>query len=184
MNYRQIGIFLMTASIVLLLFFSYFRHHLEQSYMSEIISLNGNECVHTGDMCPFKKINTLLIPTILVGSVLLIMLLFGMYLMFFDKSEQRWKETKEELSEKISDIKSKEIKKMTSDAFLSALDDKEKEIVTALKEEDGIEQSTLRYKLDYSKTQLSMTLTEMEKKKIITKVPYKRTNKIYLNKKF
>ena len=59
-----------------------------------------------------------------------------------------------------------------------------KSIEKAIKENEGIQQSTLRYKTGMSKTSLSLLLKQFETKGIITKESYKKTNKIHLRKKF
>jgi len=168
--------------MVLALFLGFFRHQLVTEYNNEIISVVGGVCEHTGESCPFDKINKLLIPTILFSSVLLIMFLLGIYLIFFEKTEEHWKETREELSNKIRAINRKEIEDKTREAFLSGLDENERKVVLAIKEQDGIEQRTLRYRVDFSKALLSTVIKNLVKKDIVNKVPYKRTNKIYLKK--
>lgn len=184
MKHKQIGLFLIVTSIVLALFFGFFRYQLVKTYESEVISLEGGICEHVGDSCPFDKINRLLLPTILFSSVLLIMFLLGIYLALFEKAEERWKETQEKLEKRITHVKKEEIEKEKLEAFLSGLDEKEKKVLLAVKEQDGIEQATLRIRVDFSKAMLSTVLTNLEKKDIVKKVPYKRTNRIYLRKKF
>lgn len=183
MNHKQIGLFLVVTSIVLALFFGFFRFQLVKSYENEIISLEDGVCEHTGEGCPFDKINRLLVPTVLFSSVLMIMFILGIYLIFFEKSEERWKETQKKLVQRISQVDKKKIQKEKQEAFFSGLDEKEKKVLLAIKEQDGIGQATLRIRVDYSKAMLSVVLKNLEKKEIVKKVPYKRTNRIYLRKK-
>jgi DNA-binding MarR family transcriptional regulator len=182
MKNKQLGLFLISSAIVMAMFLGYFRINLVQAYEDEIISLEGGMCEHTGEKCPFDKINRLLLPTILSVGVLLTMFLLGTYLIFFDKSEERWQKTQSTLVNKIEDVKTKEIEKQKTKAFLSALSEDEKTVVMKLKEQDGMTQSTLRYRVDFSKAKLSSILKELEQKEIIKKVPHKRTNKIFLRK--
>jgi uncharacterized membrane protein len=183
MKNKQLGIFLIITSIVLGLFLGYFRYQLEESYRNEIISLEGGICEHAGESCPFEKINELLLPTLLSSAILIIMILLGLYLIFFEKSEKILRESQEKIAEKIGQVNKKELEKEKLNILLSALNDDEKKVFMAVKEQEGITQSTLKYRTDFSKAKLSSILKALEKKKLIKKVPHKKTNKIFLKKK-
>jgi len=66
--------------------------------------------------------------------------------------------------------------------LLTGLDEDEKKVITAVKEQDGISQSTLKYRTNLSKTKLSMVLSQLEKKGLIAKVKKGKTNDIFLKK--
>ena len=66
--------------------------------------------------------------------------------------------------------------------MLTGLDEDEKKVLTAVKEQDGISQSTLKYRTDLSKTKLSVILSQLEKKGLIAKVKKGKTNDIFLKK--
>ena len=66
--------------------------------------------------------------------------------------------------------------------MLTGLDEDEKKVLTAVKEQDGISQSTLKYRVDLSKTKLSMVLSQLEKKGLVAKVKKGKINNIFLKK--
>mgnify|MGYP001615807833 FL=1 len=66
--------------------------------------------------------------------------------------------------------------------LLEGLDEDEKKIMQAVKEQDGISQSTLRYRIDLSKSKLSMVLSQLEKKGLISKVKKGKINNVFLKK--
>ena len=68
------------------------------------------------------------------------------------------------------------------EVFLSALDEDEKKVVKAIREQDGITQATLRIRIGLSKTKLSFILSDLEKKGLLTKVVKGRTNQVFLKK--
>ena len=65
---------------------------------------------------------------------------------------------------------------------MEGLDEDEKKVMQAVKEQDGISQSTLRYRTDLSKTKLSMVLKELEEKNLIAKVKKGKINNIFMKK--
>ncbi len=93
---------------------------------------------------------------------------FAVYLIFFPGKEQELLQhltthtTKMSVEEKLS-------------IFLLGLDEFEKKAVQELRKQDGISQSTLRLRTDFSKAKLSQVLTVLEKKGIIVREPHKKT---------
>ena len=69
---------------------------------------------------------------------------------------------------------------MKFDIIMKALDQFEQRVVKAVREQEGITQSTLRLRLDMSKAKLSYVLQELEKRGLIKRVKKGKTLSIYL----
>jgi len=97
----------------------------------------------------------------------------GFYLLFFNKTEEAiMKRLEEEKNQKVNDEK--------FNIFLMALDSYEKKVLKAVKEQDGITQSTLRLRTDMSKAKLSYVLQELEKRGIVKRIKKGKTLAVYL----
>ncbi|MBL7055981.1 MarR family transcriptional regulator [Candidatus Woesearchaeota archaeon] len=64
--------------------------------------------------------------------------------------------------------------------LLRPLDDNERKVLTAIKEQEGITQSTLRYRADLSKSKVSQILTDFEKKRLIERKAKGKTYSVFL----
>ena len=77
--------------------------------------------------------------------------------------------------------------KIEEDKFelmLKAMDDNEKKVLKAIKEQSGITQSTLKYRTDLSKAKVSQILTDFEKKHLIKREEKGKTYAVYLAENF
>ncbi len=106
-------------------------------------------------------------------GVLGFLLALGVYLLVFSKSEEaliRRIETREE--------------KMTEDEkfalLLKGLDKDEKEVISIIKEQEGITQSTLRIKTNLSKAKLSYVLQDLEEKQLIRRIKKGKSLALFL----
>ena len=140
----------------------------------------GGSCIQEGK-CLHEQTN---LPIYLGGSFAIITLALGIYLIFFEKSQQYLEETHREIVGTLKETKKKQDKDEKFEFLLKALDDDSKKVMRAVKEQDGIEQATLRIRTDLSKTKLSVVLTELEKRGLIKKVPQGKKNKIYIKTAF
>src|SRR3989338_5731096 len=84
----------------------------------------------------------------------------GIYLLFFSTSE-------EAILKRLEEEKNIKIEQNKFDIVLKAMDDNEKKVLKAIKEQDGITQSTLKYRTDLSKAKVSQILTDFEKKHLV-----------------
>jgi uncharacterized membrane protein len=89
-----------------------------------------------------------------------------------------------EISHALKEAKIETKQKDEFKAYLSAFSDDEQKVLLAIREQEGIQQSTLRFRTGMSKTSLSLMLKSLEEKGIISKKESGKTNKIYLRKKF
>ncbi len=118
------------------------------------------------------------------GAISGILLLFGCYLTFFDKTQKILAEHQIKITSALKSSKKEDRQKEEFNAYLSGFDDEQQKILKIIKEQEGITQSTLRLKTTFSKTKLSLILKLLEDRKIINRKNYKKTKKIYLIQRF
>ena len=101
----------------------------------------------------------------------------GIYLLFFSTSE-------EAILKRLEEEKNIKIEQNKFDIVLKAMDDNEKKVLKAIKEQDGITQSTLKYRTDLSKAKVSQILTDFEKKHLVKRELKGKTYAVYLTENF
>ena len=101
----------------------------------------------------------------------------GIYLLFFSTSE-------EAILKRLEEEKNSRIEMDRFGLMLKAMDDNEKKVIQAIKEQDGITQSTLRFRADLSKAKISQILTDFEKKNLIKRELKGKTYAVYLAENF
>jgi ribosomal protein S25 len=101
----------------------------------------------------------------------------GVYLLFFSTSE-------EAILKRLEEEKNMKIEQDKFELILRAMDDNEKKILKAIKEQEGITQSTLKYRADLSKAKVSQILTDFEKKNIVKREQKGKTYAVYLTENF
>ena len=101
----------------------------------------------------------------------------GIYLLFFSTSE-------EAILKRLEEEKSMSIEQDKFELVLKAMDDNEKKVLKAIKEQSGITQSTLKYRTDLSKAKVSQILTDFEKKHLIKREGKGKTYAVYLAENF
>ena len=100
----------------------------------------------------------------------------GFYLLFFNKSEAK-------INDALETIKEEKTKKTDEDMFnllLKPLDENERKVMVSIKEQEGITQSTLKYRANLSKAKVSQILTDFEKKDLIIREVKGKTYKVFL----
>ena len=163
----------------LILGMSIFLSFIMFSYMSNL-NVQGQQlnCNPTQEC---QQVNSLLgLSHVTVGFLSFIFAL-GFYLLFFNKDEKLiLKKYKEELEN--NNLRSEKNDKFS--LLLMPLDENEKRVLTAIKEQKGITQSTLRYRTDLSKTKISMILVDFEKKNLIERKAKGKTYSVFLTENF
>lgn len=101
----------------------------------------------------------------------------GIYLLFFSTSE-------EAILKRLEEEKGMKIEQDKFELILKAMDDNEKKVLKAIKEQEGITQSTLKYRTDLSKAKVSQILTGFEKKRLIKREEKGKTYAVYLAENF
>lgn len=176
METKKLGFLIIGMSIVL----SFIMLSFMGSLNSQSTAMNCNpsqEC---------RQINSVLgVSHVAVGFLSFIFAL-GFYLLFFNKNEKEILEKYQEQLEK-NNINNDKIKNNNEDKFsllLRPLDDNERKVLSAIKEQEGITQSTLRYRADLSKAKVSQILTDFEKKDLIERKAKGKTYSVYLTESF
>ncbi|PIO07353.1 hypothetical protein COU59_03435 [Candidatus Pacearchaeota archaeon CG10_big_fil_rev_8_21_14_0_10_34_12] len=100
-------------------------------------------------------------------------LALGFYLLFFNKTDER-------IMKKLEDEKNRKINDERFSWILKALDEYEKKVLKAVKEQNGITQNTLRLRVDMSKAKLSYVLQELEKRNLVKRVKKGKTLEVWL----
>ena len=156
MEKKKLGVLLIILSIVFFIFIIYFNTSLAQQ--SNTLGCNVNEgCA---------EVQSLLTVTNIAFGFFGFMLALGFYILFFNKTEDM-------LIKRLDEDERFEI-------ILKALDNYEKKVLKAVKEQDGITQNTLRLRTDMSKAKLSYVLQELEKRNLIKRIPKGKTLQVFL----
>lgn len=101
----------------------------------------------------------------------------GIYLLFFSTSE-------EAILKRLEEEKNMKIEGDKFDLVLKAMDENEKKVLKAIKEQDGITQSTLKFRTDLSKAKVSQILTDFERKHLVKREAKGKTYAVYLAENF
>ena len=163
MDNKRLAFILITISFVFGFFLIYFN--LDLSLQSKDLNCTlGQQC---------QEIDSMLSVTNIGFGFFGFMLALGVYILIFNKSEERLlKRLDEERDRKIGDEK--------FDLILKVLDDYEGKVIKAIREQDGITQNTLRIRTNMSKAKLSYVLQELEKRNLIKRISKGKTMEVYL----
>ena len=182
MQNKNLGIVLVVLSLIIIASLFVFKAQFQDTF-----GIHSTEaCPHDpakGELCPYEKLVEIL-PYFYAGiSLLIITGLIGIYLIFYiDKEKQLIKEYQDKISKRLVDSHKKELKEDKFELFISALNEDEKKVIKAVREQDGITQATLRIRTDLSKTKLSFILGDLERKNLIKRVSQGKTNQVFLKK--
>jgi len=135
---------------------------------------NALQCYPTNEC---QRIESLLgLSHIAVGLISFIGAL-GIYLLFFSTSE-------EAILKRLEEEKKMKIGENKFELILKAMDENEKNVLKAIKEQEGITQATLKYRADLSKAKVSQILTDFEKKHLIKRELKGKTYAVHLTENF
>lgn len=178
MDNKKLGIVLIVAALVIVGIFFFIRSEMERLIGLQVETTGT--CFQ-GNVCSHENANT----TTYIGIGLATFIAaLGVFLLFFDKSQKAIMESHEKITTALHQEKKDKIEEEKFQALLAGLDEEEKKVVTAVREQEGIQQSTLKYRTGLSKTKLSMVVKGLETKNLIIKEQDGKTNKIYLKKAF
>jgi len=176
MNQRVIGIIVLIVGIMLAGFVFQLKTQ-EDHMINDYIEQEGT-CYLADGTCLHSDRNWT--PYIFGWILSTALIILGGYLIFFDRTQQILLEQHKEISSALHEAKKNE----SFLAFLSGFSEDQQKILKAVHEQEGILQSTIRYKTGLTKSTVSLLLKELEKKKIVSRQPSGKSNKVYLQKKF
>lgn len=182
MQQKKVGIVLLIVGLIFLVFVTGMKLQ-DDARIRAIINETGS-CYLADSTCLHDQQGARLVFFIIGWILAGLLTLFGAYLAFVDKSQEQMMQHQQTISQALENAKHQDSKKEQFEAFLSAFEDEEKAIIKAIHDEEGITQSTLRYKTNISKATLSEQLKRLEDKQFIKRVPKGKTKQIYLVKKF
>lgn len=161
MDNKKLGLVIIVISIL----FSLFVYGLG----NQLSKLQADSC-GCSDSCTEHKQSYLMYGII---AVIFSTLSLGIYLLFFEKSHQ----VLINKLEKEASVKSNTEK---FNLILMGLNEDEKKVLIAVRDQDGISQHTLGLRTDIHKSKLSIIVSMLEQKRLIKKEKTGKTNQIFL----
>lgn len=110
-------------------------------------------------------------------GIISFILSLGVYLLLFSKSE-------EVILERLEQEKKSNLGKEKFDILLKAMDENEQKVIRAIKDQDGITQSTLTIRTGLSRSKISEVIKGFESKNLIKRKNKGKTFSIYLTERF
>jgi DNA-binding transcriptional ArsR family regulator len=169
MDNKKLGVIIIALSIIIGVILVLFQ--------IQITKINEESCAcntcQSGDQCHEDRFSYLLTGGL---AVIFAILSLGIYLIFFDKTHQTI----------LNKLDKDNIKLSQDEKFnfiLLGLNEDEKKILTAIKEQDGITQQTLRIRTDMHKSRLSLVVSALEEKGLIKKEQKGKTNQLFFRVK-
>lgn len=180
MNQKHIGIILLIVGVILAGVVFAVKHN-DDVRIKEIINETGS-CYLTDGTCLHedRDYSAYIIGWVLSAAILIL----GVYLILFDKTQETLAKHQIKVSSALKEARIHENHDSKFKAFLSGFKEDEQKVISAINDQDGIKQSTLRYKTGMSKTTLSLMLKDLEKREIISRKEDGKTNQVFLRKKF
>ena len=180
MNQKHIGAIILLAGI-LILTFSYAVKLKEDRIISEFVGETGSCYLEDGSCLHEDRDLTIYL---VGGAIAIALIFFGIYLSFFDKTQELLIEHQQKVSTALKEAKRQEKERDEFKAFLSGFNEEEKKVLKAIREQEGVTQSTLRFRTDLSKTKLSLLLKSFEEKGIIKRKEKGKSKEVHLVKRF
>lgn len=175
MNQRQLGLTLICIGLLLTLFI-YLAKEREDIYVNMIIESQGGICYVDGTCLHEREYMAYYFGGLLTAALAIL----GVYLIFFNKSQELLLQQHKEISSALKEAKEKD----EFQAYLAGFSEEEQKVLKAVQEQEGIQQSTLRYRTGIAKTSLSLLLKSLEERGVISKKEYGKTNQVFLVRKF
>ncbi len=178
MKTKYLAIALFAAALIIAVSF-YGLKVKEDSHLRELMTLSRGMCVIDGVCVHEERAWWWYVAGWTTSAVLI---LVGLYLYFSDKAQEQLMYYQKSVAESLKEAQKKATQEDKFKAFLGGFSEDEKKVLTAIKEQDGILQSTLRYRTGMSKSTLSLMLKNFEEKELITRKEEGKTNKVFWKK--
>jgi len=167
MENKKLGIIILSFSVVATILSFGFMSALNRQTTSL-------QCYPTQDC---QRVESLIgISHIAVGLISFIAAL-GIYLLFFSTSE-------EAILRRLEEEKNMKLQEDKFELVLKGMDENEKKVLKAIREQNGITQSTLKFRADLSKAKISQVLTDFERKNLIRREEKGKTYELFLSESF
>lgn len=169
MENRKLGLILLIVGIIIVSS-TYIAKLREDTMIENIVDDQGScfledgTCLHAD-----RDITFYIIVWIMSAGIMAL----GTYLLFFEKSQK----------EIISTLEKQKLSRSAEEKFnilLKGLDNDEKKVMKAVKEQDGITQQTLRLRTDLHKSKLSIVLDGLEKKGLVSRKTKGKTKQVFI----
>ncbi len=168
MDNKKLGIILIIIGLLVAAIVIIFKLQYD-STVNIIISKTGS-CFLEDGTCLHESNN---LYYIIGGFISAIIIALGIYIKFFEK-------TQKEILNALEQQKNIKVNEEKFDILMKGLTNEEKIIISKIKEQDGIEQNTLRLRTGLHKSKLSIVLGELEKKGLITRKEKGKTKQVFL----
>ena len=175
---KAIGIGIIALTVILIVLGVIHNQNLEKERaqaIAQLVSMPQYEsCKYDASTCPQAEDNVAFPQSTAVGLAILGVLV-GLYLV---RSDMTQRHILKELGGKREQLSKDERRELV----LSVLTPDERKIITAVREQPGITQATLRLRTDMSKAKLSLLLKELEGRELIAKTGDGKTNTVHLKR--
>ncbi|MBU2639893.1 MAG: MarR family transcriptional regulator [Nanoarchaeota archaeon] len=169
MDNKKLGIILIVIGLMLAVTIQMIKVK-EDNITNKVISEKGS-CFLEDGTCLHEDRSLMFYVSGWIISAVIISL--SIYLIFFEKSQKAIIST----LEKQKQVQNEEEK---FSILLKGLNEEEKKVLKAVKEQDGITQQTLRFRTGLHKSKLSIVLDGLEKKDLIARKLKGKTKEIFL----
>jgi len=169
MDNKKLGIILIIVGI-LIASTAFFIKAKEDGLINKFISQEGT-CFLEDGTCLHDDRN--LVGYTFAWIISAVIIALGLYLVFFERSQK-------EIVSALENQKNIKVNEEKFDILMKGLSSEEQKIIKAVKDQDGITQSTLKLRTDLHKSKLSIVLNGLEKKGLIKRIEKGKTKQVFL----
>jgi hypothetical protein len=171
MDNKMTGALLIMAGLLLLAACAAYYWN-ENQVINKVVEQTGS-CYLDDGTCLHDDRNVL--PYVIVGFVAAVVIALGAYLIIFERGQK-------EIVATLERQKHLQVEEERFGILLKGLDADEQKVLNAVREQDGISQSTLRLRTDMHKSRLSVVLGRLEGKGLVARVDKGKTRQVFLKR--